>query len=391
MKNWLKPTYFFAGIILGFLICCLAGYAVSHKARFAHFNRFYNIINPQIYYYPTAHELLATAQHIVKDKNKVMVLIGGSSVFRGTGQNPEDVWSKELQKQLGKQYVVLNYGVDGGTFTSFGAVAFRMLIERYQKVIFVSTCSPSASPIDGIDIYRYLFWDAYYKKLFHPDSTEAIEIESAKAKQMTLKGMEQHILSQLDSHLYFQNLWNWMAYRVGFTVWSEFSGTTPFRARRRFVEPSTDLAAIRENVLKDASRFDGEVAMFAKIIEKSIDVNKTPLQMNPEKVQEARLSYEHAFSPRYRNQILCVLINENPRQLSKLSHKHLIAHDVVMKQTYKMLGELGYHAIAIGQHFLADDYFDGGHLYVSGGKKVAAEVAREVKKIALANGYITQS
>src|SRR5262245_23735042 len=118
IRKFLLPRSFIVGLILGFLGCCTAGYMISKHARFYHFTRFFTAIQPAAYlYYPTPEELLLTARHIVSP-DKILVLIGGNSVFRGTGQNPDELWSMELQKLLGNQFKVLNYAMDGATTNS---------------------------------------------------------------------------------------------------------------------------------------------------------------------------------------------------------------------------------------------------------------------------------
>ena len=137
MTTYLRPKYFLGGFVLGFVICCAAGYVISSKARLNHFSRFYLAIEPQTLYYPTASELLQTVRHKVP-KDKILVLVGGSSIFRGAGQDPNEIWTDNLQQLLGDKFKVLNYATDGASFSSYGGVVFRMLREEYPKLIFVA-------------------------------------------------------------------------------------------------------------------------------------------------------------------------------------------------------------------------------------------------------------
>lgn len=385
----LQPKYFFLGIALGFISCCVAGFFISKTARLHHFIRMFDPISATMHYYPTAHEMLATARrHVSRDK--ILVLIGGSSIFRGTGQNPNDVWSLALQKSLGDKFKVLNYGIDGGSLPTFGGVVFRMLREEYSKIIFVSTCTYSnPGPMTGSPAYSYFFWDAYYKKLFHPDENEQRTIEKLRREQLqTASGIEQHLLSFLDSIFYFKNLWNWVGYRYLFSVWMRSDENTPFQARRRYVEKITpDLDDIRVKVANDHERFKSEADGFNRMIFRFTDFSKHPLQMNQKKGAEVRKQYEQAFSPRYRPNILCVVVNENPRHIASLSKKAHTGHKFLINKTCTMLKNFGYNTIYIGHDFSPEDYFDGGHLAASGGHKIAAQVATKVKEIAVLNGY----
>lgn len=387
MKQILKPPYFFIGIFIGFSMCCLAGYIVSKNARFHHFSRFFSAISPSMQYFPTAHELLTTAKHDV-NPNKILVLIGGSSIFRGTGHNSDDLWSKELQKQLGDKFQVLNYAVDGGNFTSFGGTAFRILNKIYPKIIYASTCTPGGMPFEGIDPYRYIFWDAYYKNLYHPDSIEKKLIRDIQQRDFfTANGAEQFILSFLDGFLYFRNLWNWVEYRFIFTTWNDLTAKTPLRSRKNYIDDAMDYKALRENLINDHNRIDAEIDLYDRVIASLVDMSSSHLKVNEQTFIHNRQVYDDSFPRVDRSKILCVMISENPDRIRALTKRKQQAHELIMNQTLIMLKQLGYHAIYIGQNYSGNDFFDGAHLMASGGKKVAFEVAKEIRKIAHQENY----
>lgn len=384
MTRLLRPAYFFIGIITGFIACCIAGMIISHHARFAKFERFFRAISPEMHYYPTSSELLATAKHIV-DPHKILVLVGGSSIFRGTGQNIDEVWTRDLQKLLGADYQVLNFAVNGGDLNSFGGTAYRILFEKFPNMIYVATATYGGPPeIDGVSTYNYLFWDAYYKGLFHSDKAELQKIHALRKTQMQdPAGIEKHLLSFLDSYFYFRNLWNWVSYHVKMSVWTESAfKKRPFTARDRYIdETDATLKQQQFNVAHSPARFDAEVDLYKRIIESLADLSpKHPRMLGP-RHEVTRRTFENAFSPEYRKKTLCVFIRENPRQLSRLSKKHLAAHELIFTETARLTESLGYHAIDIGKDFRPDDYFDGGHLMASGGKKVAVQVAAKIKQM----------
>jgi len=391
----LRPKLFFAGILLGFLACCFLGYGVSKKARFTHYTRLFNAISPRMQYYPTTQEFLNTADHLAS-KEKILVLIGGSSVFRGSGQNPEETWTNELQRLLGNQYTVLNYAVDGGGLTTVGAVLFRALSERYKKIIFVSTATPGGSgPVDGVEPYGYFFWEAYYKRLFHPDEIELKRIHNMQKEQIkTASGLEKQIANYLDSFLYFRNLWNWVSYRSVFSIWVDPPNTDtayrkPFGPRRYYKEEShPDLISIREAVRKDQARFDNEWKGYGEMVRYFVSLKETEPKLDQKLFSEASNSFVEAFTPSYRSKIVCVVLSLNRKHISMLPKKMQEAYDLILQRTQKDLSSLGYHAILVGQDYSPDDFFDGTHLYVTGGNKVAAAVATEVRNIALANHYV---
>ena len=155
----LTPAPFFVGLLAGLLACSLAGRIAAVSTSFHDFDRFFRAIQPQTQFYPTMSELIATARRKARPE-QTLVIIGSSSILRGTGQNPDELWSLELQHLLGEEFAVLNYAIDQAAMTAFGAAAFRALRPLYPSIIFVALADPwGSSPIDGHDPYRYVFWD----------------------------------------------------------------------------------------------------------------------------------------------------------------------------------------------------------------------------------------
>lgn len=392
MTQYLRPKCFLLGIALGFTICCLAGYFVSTKARLHHFSRFFYSIEPQMFYYPTASELLVTARHEV-NQNQILVLLGGSSIFRGVGQNPDELWSDELQRQLGDKFKVLNYATDAASFSSFGGAVFRMLRKEYPKIIFVAAAYQfnSEGGMDGLDPYRYFFWDAYYKKLFQPDKKEAAIIKRMQKEQIrTVKGAEEHILSVLDSRFYFRNLWNWVSYRLMFTAWSDYAWKRPFRARRTYHDQPTPKEYMK--VLVDLQHNPETIKKqtdFIKQIVTNVLVNplKSPLQIAEPVISGGYQGYDEVYQPEDRSKILMVQTTYNTNIIASLPKRYQKGYWFITSESHKMIESLGYHVLDIGKKFSPDDYIDLSHFQASGGKKLAIEVAKKVREIAKHNNY----
>lgn len=385
MKNFLKPRYFFLGIILGFFICCCMGYIVSSKARFVHFSRFFSYISPTLAYYPTANELLVTARHDV-GRDKILVLIGGSSIFRGEGQNPDELWSDRLQNILGDQFKVLNFAFNGASLSSFGAVAYRILSEEYPKIIFVSTCSWGEEVnIDGGNTYGYLFWDAYYKKLFHAHTEEKKIINQLRKSQLrTADGIELHILSYLDSLFYFRNLWNWVGYRLIFTVWNRNVAMTAYKPRRLYLDDVADIKTQVANVNKDDATFKLNIGKLTGAFVARADVSS--MSLRDDIAYSIRSAYQGIFRPRYRKNTLCVLSTFNPKYISALPVMDQKSHEIVLKDTKNIIESFGYNAIIV-RDVTPEDYYDMQHFVAAGGYKIAAQVASRIKSIAINKGY----
>jgi hypothetical protein len=211
-------------------------------------------------YYPTASELLVTALNNVTPE-KILVLIGGSSVFRGEGQNVNELWSEKLQENLGDQYKVLNFAFNGADVPSFGGVAYRILREHYPKIIFLTSCSfIEKSDLDGSDLYDFIFWDAYYKKLFHPSRSDKLKISKLRRRELhSSRGMEMHLMSYFDSLFYFKSLWNWIGYNYFFTVWNRNAQPNYFRAKKYFNDEPLDNKGDAEKRKNDSNFLQGEM------------------------------------------------------------------------------------------------------------------------------------
>lgn len=387
MKRLVGPKYFFSGFLLALVLCSIAGYVISKKARFNHFDRFFSHISASLDYYPTASELVATAKHKVK-RDKILVLIGGSSIFRGDGQNSNELWSKKLQELLGDDYRVLNYAYNGAGFGSFGGVAYRILIEYYPKIIYVTSCSNTESPdIDRNDYSSYVFWDAYYKNLFHPDKIEQKKISKLRKIHLHSSKIEMHLMSYLDSFLYFKSLWNWVSYRYLFTIWNGFAQPQAFKARRLSVEAEVNNKERAEDIKKNKFKFDFDAIT---AIHYSSQVDFSSRQFFSEKRATMHQAYDNAFPARYRSKILCFITRYNPSYLMPLRLDDKKAYNIMQEDTVRIVKSFGYHVVEVN-NFKPDDYIDLMHYLAAGGNKVAEEVAPHIIKIAKANNYLVDN
>lgn len=344
--------YFFIGIVLGFLACSLAGYIVSGHERFKHFKRFYPAIQPEMQYYPTAHELLQTANHLARN-DKVLVLIGGNSIFKGMGQKDSALWTSALQTRLGERYQVLNYAIDAAAFNAFAGVAYRMLRERYQHIIFVTTCVPEIPGGTDQHQYEYVFWDAYYKKLFHPDPYEKKAIQKQRKEDWrTREGQDIHIMSELDSLFYFRNLWNAVSYHVGFKA--------------------------KKNDTDHHDFFRKNQVNIQDVLKKKEEVERT--LTDTRWLMQSETIYRDAWQQPYRYHTLCMIPTFNPALMTQLSPATQYSYADLLKKFSDTLNKLGYHAVIFTDTLTAQNYVDARHLSASGGDKLAIQVEHIVKE-----------
>lgn len=378
MTSWLSSRYFFLGLFLGFILSSVAGYFLSQKARLHSFSRFFRHISLEMDYYPTAAELLATAKRKVKPDD-ILVLIGGSSILRGEGQNPNELWSEQLQKELGHPFKVLNYASNGAGFPAFGAVAFRMLSKDYPHIIFITTSSfVEERPIDGGKLYGYVFWDAYYKHLLPLNNNEKNLVTQLRKQQLrTKEGMEMHIMSYLDSFLYFKALWNWVGYQHVFTLWNAQAATSPFQPKRRYTESTQNIEEAVKTIAQDKKRFQSELNV----------LRETFVHYDNQQAALAKKNYATLFDARYRRKIVCVQAIYNPKHLNALTRHEQHQYKTVVKDIIGIMQSQDYNVIQL-HHLTPEDFMDLQHLVATGGQKAALAVAAEVKKVAVREGFM---
>lgn len=376
---------FFLGIVLGFGGCMIAGRAVSQRLMFHDFVRFFQSIQPQHYFYPTASQLAAHVR-VTVPPGKTPVLVGGASYFRGTGQNRGELWSVELQRLLGDRYVVINFAIDQAEITSFAAVIFKILAHEYPDLIYIANGNPVAGfPADGGEIYRYLFWDAYYKGLL-PEAVLAGDNIRALARDQRRErnGLELHLGKWLDSHAYACDLWTWIGYDHFFTVWSDAHAHSPFRARRfdgdgDYPNYAKDQLGVRADTkyAQHSERHGREMshAGFAAGADGQ-------WRVDPAAWNGWAKEWREMFVAELRPRCFVVFLRGNPYFAQALTDDERQRLELQFQLGRENLERVGYRVVQLrAEDFTADDFLDGGHLMPSGGNKVAKAVAERIEEV----------
>ncbi len=119
----------------------MLGWLATANNNWPDFIRFYRAITPESFYSPTARQVaaLVEARH---DPQKILVILGGSSIIRGNGQRVDKLWSRSLQADLGERYVVLNLGINGEGPSGPGSYMLEMAHKRGWPVIYVGDYGP---------------------------------------------------------------------------------------------------------------------------------------------------------------------------------------------------------------------------------------------------------
>jgi len=398
IKGLVKPRWLFAGAAVGFLLCCILGRAASRHDFYKNFVRFNPFLNAAGDYYPTIDQMrqIAFAQC---PRDKILVIVGGDSIFHGCGQPDDKLWTKTLQRDLGDRYRVINFAFPGSPPPGPGIMAAQSLLQSYPKVIFC--CNIMATDLQQLPEdrwYRYLFWDAYYK------GRAAISPARLAAAYATMHDRDRdkadasvkaRASTQFDSWFYFRDLWDFVGYRWCFTIWNGETSLRKlnlFRPRKdciygyvpvSFEEREKEWEA-KTPVYQDFMRKQGE--HFRALVTKDSAGNWV------ENNADGWGSFDRAIE---------LSIPEELRQHTLVAHLPInpwVTQRFVDKYTQDCL--LGVEELAI-KHFEAvgcsavrcddlipSDYMDNGHLVSQGGDRVAGEVAAATQSLAARLGYL---
>lgn len=381
----LQPTFVFIGVLIGFLVCCLAGrYPQTHNI-YKNFVRFHEAINPQSAYYPTASQVKVLAESTLP-KDKILVVIGGNSVFLGMRQNVTDVWTIELQKLLGDQFAILNVGMPDGYPSSAGAVTFEMLAREYPRIIYAFNFIPlDTMPIDGGETYRYFFWDAYYKHLLELDPDRRKQVEDCRRDEWkTTDGQELHIGAFVNSYANATDLWTWIGYQRCWTVWSDRTANSPFKARRLYADEHKNHGFADIHFYQQANVAKPANAQFkSAVIFQDNTITGDPLTWG-----KYTKTWPDAVPADLRGQSIACLHWFNPWTAFALTKDELAAQDFCYESARQTFLAAGYQAMECGRDYPGEEYADGTHLDAEGGRHLARQLAPLILDIAQSRHYL---
>ena len=363
--SFTTPRAFFLGLTSGLVLLAALGRAASYVDRLDNFHRFFLPITPQSNFYPTAASLRNTVTSTVGPE-KIIVLVGGSSIFRGLGQNRHEVWTSELQRLLGERYAVVNFAMD---HAGFMAAAF----------------GPGA--IDGNDPYTYLFWDAYYKGMLNLSESERRLVTDSRNQEIKAEGRVSHVSAVLDSLFYFNSLWQFVTYRCVSTSFSRTLPRSPFSPRRNYNEE-----VIPTYIQVQADRVVDH-DMTRQVLQNLRYYGTGFVERDGDLIPDARFwsqvteRFREVLAPEMRNKTLAVLLKENPRYIEMLPGLQRRAHRLTFDSAERALVRAGYSVLQFGDELQPSDYLDHGHLMPSGGRRLAASIASHIQQLARELAY----
>lgn len=372
------PPAFFIGIALAFVLCSLAGRAISKHNIYGNFSRFHDYINPASLYYPTISQMLA----IVESKSKpeqTIVIVGGNSVAFGLGQNEDQLWSKRLQNILGAKYAVFNFANPSSEPFEWGYWAAEALLKKHRKVLYVTITMPGTiGKPEGEEIYGYGFWDAKEKHLLVKDTLRNACIDAdlkALNEQDRIKMAELQLRSKLDSVLYFEDLWTAVSYSNFFTVWTNLTSNTMLLAHKDYAEPRWTSPPPVEERFKSDRDYNSIRSYTRSYFEYQTCKPR-------EAVWYKVLSDMCTLIPhQFKKNCLVVVSTHTPAYIDRLTAIEKNRETITTQRSKESWINAGYHSISLDGKLENEDFLDARHLVESGGEKVAALVAKEVQAI----------
>jgi lysophospholipase L1-like esterase len=381
----LAPRALLAGCALSFLACCLAGARLSRSNPFAGFERFHRLIAPESLFYPTARQVRALGRDRLPP-DKVAVIVGGNSIMYGFGQTSRGLWTKALQAELGDGYRVINLALPGAGPAEFGAAAAEVLARDHPKVLFLASVSSAGTPLepDG-NVYRYFFWDAYSRGLLLADAQrEALVRELCKERKDDGAFTELQRQMRVDRFIYSRDLWTRLAYTRFGTVWSPALAGAVWGGHKQNFWAARRRCELPEGPVPFEARYPPALDAPSLEIVRGWSV-AAPLFAGGGAPVPAGL--RACFPEPCRRRALLVVLPDSPYYVEQLTPAERARYRDVLPVAVSGLEQAGFVALEAGRGYTVEDFFDRCHLSEEGGRRLAAEVAPAVRRLAKNLGY----
>jgi hypothetical protein len=384
-SNWsqyISPKLFVAALLLGFAACCWAGAWCRAICLMPDFRRFNIYTGPYSNFYPTSGEMLALAN--CKSANKILVIVGGDSVFNCASLPAQELWTEKLERALGDEFAVLNFSIEGEEPFEGGYLAAESLFKQGRKVVFVTDSQPGISGEPFGYLLAPLFFDFNCRGLLLDDKQREATKQACirdQAKRHREEFIEMQRAGYLNRFVNAQDLWQAVGYKHCFTIWSYYTNPDFWRPRCTFADKAISRPWPQDDVIKlelDAIRERNQKMTLAG--ERCVAVDHAWDSF------DFRTTYIIPQAMRARS--IVVLTKYNPDLL-----KHLTEQERKLDQALYREGRLhwqnaGIKSLVIGENYSADDYIDANHYSIAGGRRLASELAEPIKQVAKQLGYL---
>jgi hypothetical protein len=365
----LSSRGFLIGLLAALCAASASGFIATQKNMFRDFIRFDLSISPESLYYPTARQIAALVNERY-DVNKIMVLVGGSSVFRGAGQRTTKVWTLSLQNELGPKYTVVNLAMNGGLAPGAASYMTEMLAKTGRRAIFVSDMLPGTYQPDSANpYYRYLFFEAQARGYLIPSEPRSTYLQSV----MDDDRRSLQIRAVANRALNFEELWHYLGYCCVFTVYSPLMNL-PWRGRQY----DFDAEAPPENF-----RFQD---ISADLDARNLEIVRGYASATIDLAQE-RQGLRIAFPEAIRPQIIIGSTGQAPFYKNRLTKEERKNIDKYYSDWKLALNEEGISTAFFDTMLSDDDHYDRVHLNETGGATLAKLIAPFIQSKAKELGY----
>lgn len=389
----IRPLTLVLGLVVGLAALSWKGREVGDYDWHTNFTRFHPMISPEAQYEPSVAEMEAIVRARCRP-DQVLVIVGGNSILLGVGQPAEKMWTRQLQAELGDGYVVVNLAFRGAAPNDAGAIVAEALRNEFPRQIYIANEIPFQSSVPiGIETYRFVLFDAYYKGLLLPwePRDRALSDILWNSNYMKFHQKDLELGAKLDRWLYFHNFWNWISYNYIFTFATERLPHAPeaFWPRKHFQDEENDFDA-----MPFESRFTPQViaadlniarhftaSFYHQNKDKSWTRNKDALKLFMRTSREA-------FPDAVKARTLLLIGRNDPFYTRQLEPDLRARDDLAIGETIKALESMNYAALEYGHNFDVADYGDRVHLTTSGGIKLAATVAPKIQAMARKLKYL---
>jgi hypothetical protein len=376
----LSPFPFFVGLILGLAALSSIGSYAWRQTPMGDFVRFHRSIGVETNYFASTGQVDSLIEAVESASPKVIVIVGGSSVFNGVGQRPEALWSKRLANLLGPDFAVLNLAQRAGGSGEFGSAAAELLIKRKRPVIYVADASIATfnNPLSTA-WYRDFLFTAWHRDWLLPwPPRDKLLAEAAWHGDPVLRTTA--ISAALDRVFRFRDFWNAVSWCCFGTVWSKGLAYSSFKPRRSLPDPEMTPAQLAH--------------MWTLVT--PADIEKTVRSVRTEIMPRSashitRQAYwiEHLAPAELRAVTLLSVRTSSPYFTDRLAP---VEHEQFRRQIGEQrdwLKAFGFDTVlAPGASLAASDYVDRVHLSDAGAHKLAEEIAPHVREMAIRFGYI---
>lgn len=385
-RSWmdsLSPAWFFSGIAIAFLVCCLLGFACTFSSGIDHFHRFHRFINHLTLYLPTANQMINTVKRSC-NVDQIIVVVGGNSILFGHGETLEHLWTDSLRSRLGKQYCVVNYAFEGTFPFEGGYWAAEALTKQGYKVIFITDAEPDEVYIPPGNWLRSMFFNFRNRGLLIDYPLRNQQVEQFLKEESVghhYDFAESDLAEKIDAYTNASDLWNWITYNFIGTIWT---ADTPFFVlpRRCYKDVEDIVVPPTDTWLKQKAAEIALADSFLASREKGGNLVEVPHSWD-----RTEFFIERTLPPIMRKRSIILATRYSPLVTNCMTAAEKKRNDAVYDMAVNHWKAAGCNALVIGSDYTEVDYIDGNHFSLFADQKLVDTVEREVRDLSRRLGY----